>query len=106
MNQQVLDRVVKIIIEEFGEMEITRGSEHDFLGMKLKIDKSKKTIHIDMRKQINEVVKKFEINSGELVDPNTKTPAAHNLFKVDENAEQLNHERSVLFHTVTAKLLS
>ena len=56
VNQQVLDQVGKMMIEEFGEMEITRGNEHDFLGMKLKFDKSKKTIQIDMRKQINEVI--------------------------------------------------
>jgi len=38
MEKTVLDEFGKIMIKEFGEMTITTGNEHNFLGMKIKIN--------------------------------------------------------------------
>jgi len=43
------------MIKEFGEMTITTGNEHDFLGMKIKINMDKMET-IDMRVQINKAI--------------------------------------------------
>ena len=87
------------MIKEYGEMTITKGNEHDFLGMKIKINK---TVTIDMRDQINKTIE--ELEKYDTVDSNTVTLAAHYLFTVNPNAEELDQKHSEGFHTVTAKL--
>ena len=57
INPKVVDMVLKRITEHFGELTTTRGDEHTFLGMKLKI-KDKK-IHVDMRDQLREKIETF-----------------------------------------------
>ena len=85
-------------------MEVTTGMEHEFLGMKFKIRNDKK-IEIGMRKQIVEIINDFE-KEGRLVTPRGVTsPAAPHLFRVNEDAEQLDGEMSEAFHSTTAKLL-
>jgi len=51
MEKGVLDDFGKIMIKEFGEMKITTGNEHIFLGMKIKINIDK-AVTIDMKDQI------------------------------------------------------
>ncbi len=54
-EKTVLDEFGKVMIKEFGEMTITTGNEHDFLGMKIKINMDKMET-IDMRVQINKAI--------------------------------------------------
>ena len=51
---------------------------------------------------INKAIIEFE--KYDIVDSNTVTPAAHYLFTVNSNVEELDQEHSEGFHTVTAKL--
>ena len=89
------------MIEEFGEMEIMTGNKHDFLVMKIEIN-GDKTVSIDMRQQLQKVVEEFE--KYDTVDANVVSPAAHYLFNVNPNAEQLNTRLSEAFHSITSKL--
>ena len=70
---------------EFGEMKITEGNEHVFLGMKIVIYNDR-TITIDMKDQIRKTIELFEQHDSS-VDSKTVTPAAHYLFNVNEEAE-------------------
>ena len=65
----------------------------------------KKTVEIDMKDQIKQVIEKFEIETGEKVDSEVTTPATHNLFKVDLSSIELEKKKSDLFHSCTASLL-
>jgi len=102
MDKKVLEGFGKVMIKEFGEMEYTTGDEHDFLGMKMKIN-ADKTVTIDMRDQIRKVVDLFE-EYDHTVDSQTNTPAANYLFTVNPNAKQLDQKYSEVFHSITAKL--
>ena len=50
-NKAVLDEFGKRMVKEFGEMEITSGNYHDFLGIKFGINQDK-TRSVDMRDQL------------------------------------------------------
>ena len=45
--------------KEFGDMTITKGVQHDFLGMKIGFNKDK-SVTVDMRAQIRQVIEEFE----------------------------------------------
>jgi len=103
VDQDVLDEFGKIMIKEFGEMEITSGNIHDFLGMNIIINEDR-TVTIDMKESIQKVIEFFEEYDNN-IDPDTITPAAYYLFQVNDDAEELDKEKSEVFHSTTAKLL-
>ena len=54
-DQDVLDKFGQRMIEEFGDMTINTGDMHDFIGMKIGINKDEtkdETISLDMREQL------------------------------------------------------
>ena len=58
-DEKVLDNVIEMISEHFGELTITKGEEHKFLGMSVNIWKDKK-IEISMKDQILEAFESFD----------------------------------------------
>ena len=99
----VVTDVIKMVSSYFGELAVTRGDEHTFLGIKFKIRKDKK-IEVSMKEQLEEAITLFE-ESGDKVDGEVCSPAAKHLFTTDENGEELDEKRKEIFHSVTAKLL-
>ena len=57
-----------------------------------------------MREQIKTAIQYFE-EYDHSIDSQTFTPAAHYLFTVNDNTEQLDEQKSKVFHTITQKLL-
>mgnify|MGYP000939170828 CR=1 FL=1 len=100
-EEDVLEEFSKKMIEEFGNMDIIKGRQHDFLGMKIGINEDK-TVSVDMREQLKQVIEEFE--KYDSVDQASVTPAASYLFTVNPNAKELDKEHSVAFHSITAKL--
>ena len=101
-DPQVVTDVLNAVKEHFGELVISRGDEHDLLGMKIKMNRADKTVTIDMRDQLKEAFEMF----GEELDETVVSPARKNLFIThDGECEELNEARSEVFHSVTAKLL-
>ena len=101
ISGEVLDEFAKRMIVEFGDMTITKGEEHDFLGMKIGFNKDK-TFTVDMRAQIMQVIDEFE--KYDTSDSATISPAAHYLFTVNPDREKLDKEKSIVFHSITSKL--
>eukprot|EP00957_Ditylum_brightwellii_P090283 6875761-Ditylum_brightwellii.AAC.1 len=68
VDSKVVDDILEKITEHFGELTRTRGDEHTFLGMKLKI-KDKKIVY--MREQLKEAMEAFgeELGHDEVVSP-------------------------------------
>ena len=98
----MVDSILKVMSDHFGKLVVSRGDEHDLLGMKIKIDRKEKKVMIDMREQLNEA---FEMFEGD-IEANVLTPANKNLFKTfDGESKELDNVKSDIFHSVTAKLL-
>ena len=48
VDPKVVTSIIELIEKRFGKMVVTRGSEHTFLGMKIKF-KGDGTVSIDMK---------------------------------------------------------
>lgn len=96
--------VVKDIIakleSKFGKMEVSFGDEHTFLGMKIKYNRKKRTVTIDMKEYLLEAIEE----SGMDITRNAMTPAKPNLYIINEESELLNEDKKERFHSVVAKL--
>ena len=102
VDPKVVTTVLEAVKEHFGDLDISRGNEHDLLGMKIIIDRDKKNISINMTEQLKEALEMF----GEEVDSKVTTPANKNLLTTyNGECEELDKNRSEVFHSVTAKLL-
>ena len=101
-DPKVVDEILKVMNKHFGELVVSRGNEHDLLGMKIRLDRKEKKVIIDMKEQIEEAFDMFEHE----IDTRASTPANKNLFTTyDGDSANLDKQRSDIFHSVTAKLL-
>ena len=100
VDPKVNDEAIEEIKNYFGDLTITWGKKHVFLGMYLEITNDKK-IEMHMNDQCQEAIDAF----GEDVTSPTPTPAAAYLYKTCEEADDLNDEQSEIFHLVTQNLL-
>ena len=56
VEQKVLDELGVQMKAGFGNMDIVSGTEHSFLGINIKINEEKKTINIEMKDQITNLI--------------------------------------------------
>ena len=104
-DMKVLDEFVDYLRsiyddEEIGKIKVNKGLRHDFVGMTLDYSKKGKLI-VDMKDYVEKMIEDFPYD----IPNKGKTPAAEHLFKVDENAGQLNKQMKEEFHTFVAKSL-
>ena len=57
-KQSVVDKILETIEKRFGGLTITRGDEHEYLGMKIKYNKNE-TVTIDMKEYVKKKHRKF-----------------------------------------------
>jgi hypothetical protein len=100
MDKNVVTEVIKKIARSFGEMTVTRGKEHVFLGMDITFHDNG-TASIKMKDYIKEAMDDF----GEDINKSVSTPAKRNLFEIDHESCLLTNKDSETFHSVVAKLL-
>jgi hypothetical protein len=84
---------------KIGEVKVTRGQVHEYLGMKLGYDVQGQ-VSIDMSDYVKPMLKGFpeeEFKHG------SKTPWNENLFKVDAKSPELSGSVKELFHMVVAQ---
>ena len=81
-------------------MTVTRGREHDFLGMHITYTKQGTAI-IQMRNYLVEALEESKLN----ITRTATSPAKKNLFDVDEQSPVLEQYEAKVFHHVVAKLL-
>ena len=101
-EKKVLDDLALIMIREFGDMEISRGKDHSFLGMEIEV--SDGIVKLSMKKQLNKLITDFEKEYG-CLDNEVSSPGNRQLFNIKMDAEQLDEKRSKDFHSITAALL-
>ena len=69
-------------------MTVTRGDKHDFLGMKIELDRKEKKVKIDTSVHIHEAVAMFE-QGGDDVKGNVANPGNSSFFKSREGCKVL-----------------
>jgi hypothetical protein len=99
-DPKVVTTVMKEIEKHFGELVISRGKSHDFLGMNVTIRKDKK-VSIDQHQQVEEVLKDFGPTGTRYVS----SPCASHLWKTRDDAKMLSEQQAEKFHSTVAKLL-
>ena len=85
-----------------GEMQISRGKIHEYLGMTLDYS-TPGQVSITMVKYIEEILQLYSEHDNN--DSTAKTPAAEHLFKVNEEASSLTQDQATIFHNFVAKCL-
>jgi hypothetical protein len=99
-DSKTVSHVIQKIEARFGEMAVTRGKEHVFLGMNIGFHNDG-TASIVMKDYIKEAIAHF----GEDITRSATTPAKRNLFEIKENSVPLTDANREISHSVVAKLL-
>ena len=100
-DPNVVTDVIQRIEQHFGKMSVTRGDEHDFLGMRIVFDKEQGTAKITMMSYLYEAINE----SGMHIARGAATPATRSLFELDPNSAPLDRQTSDMFRSVVCKLL-
>ena len=100
VNPLVVTSVLDQLESKYGEMSITRGSKHTYVGINFEFKKDG-TVKIEMMDYILECIDEFpeEINKG------VTSPAMAHLFNVDIECTPLTPDKMEVFHKIVAKLL-
>ena len=85
---------------DYGEVKATRGKKHDYLGMVFDFSEPGK-VKIDMSDYVHGMIDDFPVDLGNRMAP---TPAANDLFEIDESEPVAKQEKET-FHTHVAKAL-
>lgn len=99
LKKKVVKDTVKEIEDCFGEMTVTRGKEHTYVGL----DVTLKDKHIEVR-NTDYVTETFEL-FGEDIAPAAKNSAKSHLFEVEPDRKPLPKQQHKIFHNCVAKLL-
>ena len=100
VEEEVVTGVLETLREHFGNITVSRGKEHNFLGTDIKI-RNDGLIEMRMEDHIQEAIDSFGSTCGYHVT----SPAAAHLWDVNEDCEAISEEDAVVFHSVSAKLL-
>ena len=98
-DPQVVSNVIKESSKYFGELTVSRGAKHDYLGMDIEI--KDKLVYVGMKKQIEEALEW----GGRQKGCKSSTPAKSNLFTQYDGEEKLNGIESDVYHSVLQKLM-
>jgi hypothetical protein len=110
-SPKVMDNMIKWLGQEYesifedgsGEMTVSRGKVHKYLGMTLDYT-TKGKVEIRMIKYVQEIINAFDRAEPKGAGTkNSATPA--DLFKIDEDCEKLNEKRATAYHNIMAKTL-
>jgi len=98
-NEKVLTKIINKLEEHFGKLEVSRGREHDFLGMRIKFVGNE--VYISMKDYLREAIDMFP----ELTNMKITWPAKKDLNEIDNKAEKLTKNKRELYHSIVTKLL-
>ena len=100
MDECVVTNLIDEVKGEFGDLYITRGKKHVFLGMTFEL-LSDGSVLINMSDYIREALDAFP----EEIFKSVNTCATNSLFDIDESDKLVTPERADIFHSIVAKLL-
>ena len=103
-DPEVVTEVIELMKGHFGDLTVTRGNKHRFLGMNITIHPQQK-IEIEMKDQLQEAIDMFIRSDGDEAIEVVTSPATRRLREVDPNCEPLSEDKKDAFHSIVAKLL-
>ena len=99
VDPSVVTEVIDLMKSHFGDLTVTRGKKHRFLGMNIEINEDK-NIEIEMKDQLLEAVSMFKQADGSEVDEIVNTPARPRLRDVNSECTQLCSAKQEAFHSI------
>ena len=95
----ILDATLASIDNSFKDIKWNKGDIHNYLGITFKFNRTNKSVSIRMTKFIEELVKKYA------VDTTSKTPCGIDLFDIDNSSPVLSDDDREHFHSAVATCL-
>jgi Reverse transcriptase (RNA-dependent DNA polymerase) len=96
----VVTRIIEMLEGHFGKMTVSRGAQHEFLGMHLDY-LGDGTVTIHMPSYLHGAIN----DSGLSITKSSPTPAAASLLHIEMKSPLLNEAQARTFHSVVAKLI-
>jgi hypothetical protein len=100
----VVTEVIDIMKGHFGDLTVSRGKKHRFLGMNIELTDDRK-LKIEMKDQLQETVDMFTQLEEKEITETVTSPARPNLRDVNEECDKLTGEKRDGFHSIVMKLL-
>ena len=100
VDSKVVDEVLQHLSTIYGELSVTRGDSHTYVGMAFYFP-GDTTVQVDMSGYLKEAVEEFPEDVTKLVT----SPASNYIFDVNPDCPKLNDEKRELLHHLVAKLL-
>ena len=99
-DSKVVDSILSSMTEKFGDLKVTRGKKHAFLGVNFEFTEDGR-LGIDMVEQCQEAIDIFD----EKLEGIVKTPVTKGLKEINPDSPMLNEDKAKVFHSVAAKML-
>lgn len=102
VDRLIVDNTVNWFKSLYGNVRVSRGTKHDYLGMELDFSEKKK-VKVRMVEFLKKTMKEFP----EAITSTSPTPAANHLFNVRDEKDRvlLDETRARAFHHAVAQLL-
>lgn len=97
-TKEKVDETIQFLRDAYTDITVTRGKVHEYLGMKFDF-RNEGEVFISMSKYTREIV----AESG--VARTADTPAAADLFDIDEDSASLYNTERRQFHRIVAQCL-
>ena len=97
-RKEYVDIVIKRLKETYVDFTIKRGKIHDYLGMRFDFSKQNE-VFVSMSTYTNEICKEYGI------EETADTPAANDLFEIDDISPILRNKDREKFHRTVTQCL-
>jgi hypothetical protein len=101
VDPRVVGMVIERIESRFDKMTVTRGREHEFLGMSISYT-GDGTATIAMKRYLQEAIDESQM----VISRGAATPAKRDLFEIDETSPRLNQKEAVRYQRVLHMLVA
>lgn len=98
-DEDHLEHVLNDMTNSFGDITVTRGRKHNYLGMVFNFEQQD-SLEISMLSAVEELLNSCDVGSGI-----ASSPATVNLFRIDASSNLLSTGDKEFFHSVVASLL-
>ena len=97
-KKENVDESIQLLRDAYTDTTVTRGNVHEYLGLKFDF-RNPDEVFISMSKYTKEIVAESGVTG--IAD----TPAAADLFEIDEQSVSLNNKEREIFHRTVAQCL-
>ena len=103
-DEKVVTQVIDLMKKHFGDLTVTRGNKHRFLGMNITINEEK-NIKIEMKNQLLNMINMFACAKGQDIEEIVTSSTQKNLRDMNPDFKPLSSEKKENCHSIVATLL-